>query len=439
MSEGWGNQYNGEVEDVDSSDNSTDDDSDNDPDEFQQKLQEAVLNDNLEDIDPSSIRFGLDNVESTNLIKEAYQADTRTENLEMYESVLMARDVDFEKRNPPENSDTDDSLPEFDNSETEAESESVSEVESSNDPEPEPQIEDDAQGNDMEDTDSLEDGDPFQEVLGDEWMNREEAAESGTIYRVLPWGRPETGKTHFSMSMPEPILYIDTENKASDIADKFPNKTIKFITPRNYTEAVQAVEKALDYLRKWLDKRGVRGTIVVDSMTDMWSWSQEEYVNRYYPTSDNPDEVDFNSAMEGGSDDWKVIKRLHNDKFRKKLVDSPFHICLPCRAKEDYSQVFEGKSQAPDMPSGEKENVYVVNHIIHLQNPDGGNRVGHLEKSGLICSQFSGLTQPTFEKMKDVILDIKSNELEAGDTNVDESVTDYDVEVGTSVASRGGE
>ncbi len=87
------------------------------------------------------------------------------------------------------------------------------------------------------------------------------------------YGDFATGKTHFALTAPEPIFIIDTELGASPLAFLFKGKDIKILDvcekdgSISFQKYVQAVE--------FLSQQEKIGTVIVDSMTDIWSFCQE--------------------------------------------------------------------------------------------------------------------------------------------------------------------
>jgi hypothetical protein len=164
---------------------------------------------------------------------------------------------------------------------------------------------------------------------------------------------------------------------------------------------MDALEKGLDILDEYRTKADMTGTLVVDSMSVMWGWSQQKYVDKFYPGKD-ADEVEFSSAIGGGQSDWKQIKRYHNVKFRQRMLDSPYHLVWTAMREDDYEERMKGNRDA-DKPAGEKENPYKVDEVLRIQEGSDGAPVGVLNKSGKIKYRYAGLRYPTFDKHRETI------------------------------------
>ena len=233
-------------------------------------------------------------------------------------------------------------------------------------------------------------------------MDSEESGSKEHIWRVLAYGNPGTGKTHYGFTMPEPVFCIDTENKAHSITDKF-DKEIYLFEVDNYDEAVNTLNQSLDALQKFWEEENTRGTIMVDSMANLWDWAQQKYMEMAYPGRD-ANEVDFQSALQGGNDsDWQSIKRLHNERFREKMVTSPYNLYWTSTSREDYGAILQGSDDPPAKPTGEKNNVYKATEVLHFYEGEDGKPTANLKKNAQTKWRFGGLQYPTHDKVSEII------------------------------------
>lgn len=272
-------------------------------------------------------------------------------------------------------------------------------------------------------------------------LSRDSAVEKDRLWRILVWAEPGLGKTHFAYTSPKPLLYIDTENKGDELAHKFediPDNQLALYQPDNWNEAKQALEEGREWLTEWHDEHDIRGTVVVDSITDLWAWSKQQYVTDYWgadPDVEGPEDVSFKSGMAENvnpqDSDWKMIRRYHSERFRDVITQSPFHAVFTARSKDAYGkQIEEGLSETPKKPDGEKNNGYEVNHILRLVEGSEGETQGYLEKSNFVQHQFGGLGWPTFDKVRDIVNDIEDAELDPDPVQPGD-VTDADVDIVT--------
>ena len=253
-------------------------------------------------------------------------------------------------------------------------------------------------------------------------MNVTEASEKESQHKIMCWSDEGQGKTHFGYTMPGPVCFIDTENKADDIAHKFSDKEVYIWQPSNFDEACQHRDEALNFLSEYMSQTGEIGTIVVDSMAVMWEWSQYKFIEEWYP---NTPPEDVNIELQ----DWPKIKEYHNKHFRKPFESCDFHVYWTSTRKDDVGEVISNDNvdTAPDKPGGEKENVYKVNSIIRLYLNSNGVPVGDLQKSGLTRFKYIGLERPTFPKHIEMLKEIQRIESE-GAKNIGDVKDAYSLE-----------
>lgn len=256
-------------------------------------------------------------------------------------------------------------------------------------------------------------------------QNVQEAAEEDHTWKMMVWADPGHGKTHFSYTMPEPVCIIDTENKAGDIAHKFNDKEIFLWAPDDFDEAVNHRDEALSVLSEYEAQTGQTGTLVVDSMADMWEWSQHKYIDEWYPNT-APDKVNLELQ------DWPKIKDYHNKTFRKAIEECDYNVCWTSTRKDDVGAAIENDlEKTPDKPGGETNNAYKVNSILKLYLDSQGVPTGDLQKSGLLRFKYLGLRRPTFQKHKEIVERVE--EIEAnGATTVKEVESEYDLDYDVS-------
>jgi len=234
------------------------------------------------------------------------------------------------------------------------------------------------------------------------------------IWRFLIFGKPGVGKTHFSLTAPEPIIFIDTEGKGDAILEKF-DKEIIYFQVSDFDELQSATAQALDTLeavkKGKIDdfEEGTIGTIVIDRMSDVWEMAQFKYSEKAYPGKD-PGEIDFSSRLEGG-DDWQMIKHYHNDEFRQPLLRSGFHVMMTAGEQDDFNTMMNlGLDFTPQKASGEKHNEEKCTEYVHLVQDIDGTPVANLRKTALTKWKFGRMRWPTFEKAREAITTISNAE-----------------------------
>lgn len=396
--------------------------------QFKQKFERLVKQGEVENINVVILKDSIDEITDESLLNKAQNRDTRKTAKQLYADRLNEIDSVDEEDDDEEDDVGDVDIPE-DNlpGDTTDESSEEDNVEENHDGE---EIEQDLQEKDMS-------ADNIEVDIGDvapNAMTKDEAEEQERRQGIMVWGDPGMGKTHFSYTMPDPVCIIDTEGKSDDISHKFEgtgNGDPFIWQPSDYDGAVKALDEAFEVLEQFHSQAGVLGTIVVDSMSIMWDWSQQKYVEFAYPTKDDTSEVEFSSAMgRGGESDWKQIKRYHNVNFRQRIIDSPFHFCWTQMRGDDYSAVMEGETtNPPDKPVGEKENPYKANYIVHLIEDEDGAPIGNLEKSALTKHNYVGLRYPTYDKHNEILERLDAVETDRSSEDISDIEQDFGIKL----------
>ena len=111
-------------------------------------------------------------------------------------------------------------------------------------------------------------------------------AEPVKFLKVAFHGQQKTGKTRNALTFPEPIYVILTEPGLKPLKKLFPTKEIYFIDAYvpdytgvfdvDATKSLARVDAAVRQIRQLaVEKPGSVGTVVFDSVTDIWKWVQE--------------------------------------------------------------------------------------------------------------------------------------------------------------------
>jgi hypothetical protein len=255
-------------------------------------------------------------------------------------------------------------------------------------------------------------------------VDRTQAAEQDSERTMLVWGEEGTGKTHVAHTAPAPIAYIDTEGKADELAEKF-DKPIHYFFPEDFEESLQVLEQAFNTLDKYYEEYGVRGTIVVDSMTVMWEWAQIHHMKKTRPGAESLAEVQWESAFGEGSGDWQSIKAYHNTSFRDPILNSPYNVVFTAGRKEDYNFTEDNDIEQMWKPDGEKHNAYNVKEVVNLYVGDDGTTLGDLHKAAKTRYSFLGLEWPEWDDIYEAIR--KVHEAEQADEEIDITAWDFEV------------
>jgi len=158
--------------------------------------------------------------------------------------------------------------------------------------------------------------------------------------KVGIYGLPNSGKTHFAMTAPRPIFMIDTEFGARLVAEKFDYKDEILIFEALQLDETTAdvdpirslveVEKAMRAIVKYVnDNPSVRGTIVIDSASDIWNWLgiwlEEEGAERFTKTGQI-------MRTEWGKANKRYMALIY------KMLRSKWNVILTGKVQEVYSE-----------------------------------------------------------------------------------------------------
>lgn len=439
---GWGADVQSVEDDTNEEEDTTEDDTEevveDEPDEeetFSERFARLVDEGNVEDVTVSTLEEQYKDLEEAEILERALEQDTRSSSAEVYERRLRqvtgdggedTSDTSTEETTGDDTSDDDtsdggdggwgvdeeddDDTADIDDVTVDSLDEEVGDDTSDDTEEPDTP---DVSVPDDDETESIEEIDVDGVAPGA--MTTNEAAKQPYLWRILGWAQPGKGKTHFGFTMPQPVCIIDTEGKAHQLASKFDDKVTYIWQPDDYDEARNALFEAIDVLETYLEK-GHRGTIVVDSMSEMWEWSKQKYVSKVYDGK-SLDEVNLSSNMgRSGESDWKVIKRYHNKRFRQVMVDTPFHLYWTAMQTDDYEAIMEGDEGNPKKPVGERDNGYKVDQVLRFAEGPDGTPHGQLQKSGSISKYgYSGLQWPTFQKHREACERVRELEEEGQD------------------------
>ena len=180
--------------------------------------------------------------------------------------------------------------------------------------------------------------------------------------KVLSYGNFSTGKTHFALSSPGPIFIIDTENGASPLADKFPEAKVLNICNLSGEEVEEKDEvinfenfqAAVNQLVNLPDKEV--GTIIIDSVSDIWSWAQAYGKIKVFKIS-----IEDRLKQQW---DWGVINTLYLTQI-KKLINKNCNVIFTARESEIYAGA--GQPSGRYEPKCQKTTPYWVDIVLYHQ------------------------------------------------------------------------
>jgi len=192
-----------------------------------------------------------------------------------------------------------------------------------------------------------------------EFVKLSEAKQNRGI-KILSYGNFSTGKTHFALSSDKPVYIIDTENGASPLADKFPDAKVINISnmgdsdvdEKDEVKNFENYQNVVDYLMTLPDEE--IGTIVVDSISDIWEWSQAYAKVKIFKIA-----VEDRLKQQW---DWGTINKLYLAPL-KKLINKNCNIILTAREGETYEGA--GKPSGRFEPKCQKKTPYWVDIVLY--------------------------------------------------------------------------
>ncbi|NCD06449.1 MAG: hypothetical protein EOL97_10040 [Spirochaetia bacterium] len=228
-------------------------------------------------------------------------------------------------------------------------------------------------------------------------------AEKTRGLKILCYGDFSTGKTHFGLTGDGPVYVIDTENGVVPLANKFPGARVLNISSRNLdapeeeqveVENYLKLQDAIDYLVA-LPSNEV-GTIVVDSLTDVWSWCQAyAKIKKFKLSIDDRLKQQF---------DWGIINGMYN-RIIMKLINMDCNVVFTARQSEIYSG--PGQPSGQYQPSCQKKTPFFVDVVLNNNKKFVGGKfvfttkIEKLRQNGELTGTV--IETPTFEKLKKVI------------------------------------
>ena len=239
--------------------------------------------------------------------------------------------------------------------------------------------------------------------------------EEGEGLKMLIYGKPESGKTYFALSCPEPIYVISTEFGVKKLRHHFPDKEIHLLecnvpfaakpvdrkgniidTPFN-TDPETSLKKIEDASFALEKIKG--GTVIIDSASDIWSWLSLYLGNVGERSTSKKTGEEFIKGTE-----WAKI----NEAFRiliNRFNSLPCHLVITARQKEDLEGNVTFKAS--------KDVDHFVDLVVHLEKlprPIPGQegkftyvRQGTITKCRYQSMNNLAIQDITFDKLKDEI------------------------------------
>ena len=191
--------------------------------------------------------------------------------------------------------------------------------------------------------------------------------------KIVISGPPEAGKTYVGLSAPSPVYVISTEYGVTQLAHHFKGKEIYVIEANVFDpdsdevdplKSLEEVDKAIKLLRD-VDK----GTIVIDSITDIWSWVMH-WLHVVSEKKKSGGGKEYMPQFEWGK---------ANERYRfmiMRLLSRPTHFIATARVKPEYGA--DGKITGNTKPAWMQETPYFADIQIDMMKKTIGGVTKYL-------------------------------------------------------------
>lgn len=233
---------------------------------------------------------------------------------------------------------------------------------------------------------------------------------------TLLYGDSGSGKTYTAMTFPEPLTIIDTENRAINTTDNFKDKEINIVCPMKIKDIIKKNERPLDehatieelknfmvdYVNYIKENDIKKGTIVIDSVSDLWTWIQmwgvyelSKKINKDGSSKADPFTLHVKNQL-----DWRLMNTAHYDivNILRSLIFRGIHVVFTAREEKIPEHVKENATNK-DRIRSQKDIPFLADTIWRLGNANG--------KHIAICEKLIGkehnrnvIENLTFEKIK---------------------------------------
>ena len=240
------------------------------------------------------------------------------------------------------------------------------------------------------------------------------AADPMKFLKMAVHGRPKSGKTRFCLTCPPPIYVIETEPGLRPLIKLFPEKEIYFIDvyepdysgvfETDSTKTLANIDTAVKLIRQKIkDNPTSVGTVVVDSVTDIWKWVMEWMKVEIL-------KIDKTARVK---QQWDY--QYSNSKYQNlmmQLISLPTHVVITAQDKAEY--VGAGQPSGTYEPSWMWQTpqwVDIVLGLVKIRDPkllairylSTIEDARHMNENTLQPIAGIDIENPTFEKILETI------------------------------------
>ncbi len=179
-------------------------------------------------------------------------------------------------------------------------------------------------------------------------------------YQFVVYGRGGTGKTDFGLrSTPKPIEWIDTDQRANTIVDKFNDGRIAHLYQPNSQEGLEnSVAHAIYNLQDHFAKTNQKGTIVLDSYTASKNLVSVDYLVRQNRPIDSKMSIDDRSNIKR-----TMLRIINNLKFCQFNLVITAEQGIKVIGEENSIKIAAIQG---DVPKHEDDLMYFADYLLHL-------------------------------------------------------------------------
>ena len=227
-------------------------------------------------------------------------------------------------------------------------------------------------------------------------------------------GRPKSGKTRFALTCPPPVYIIETEPGLKPLIKLFPEKEIYFVDiyepdysgvfESDATKTLEKFDAAIKLIRqKVIENPNSVGTVVVDSVTDIWKWVMEWMKIEIL-------KIDKTARVRQQWDYQHANTKYQN--IMMQIIALPTHVVITAQDKAEY--VGAGQPSGVYEPSWMWQTpqwVDIILGLVKFRDPKLGEICytstiedsRHMNENTLKPIAGTEIIDPTFDKVLEII------------------------------------
>jgi hypothetical protein len=274
-------------------------------------------------------------------------------------------------------------------------------------------------------------------AIEDFFNKKQEVLKEETGMDVLLFGDTNVGKTFVSMTFPEPIFVIDTEKRAEKSKKyHFPGKDIRIFDPVTIKKNYSSVDDAIDYeatidnisnfivaLNRRIESGEIKqGTLVFDSLTDLWKWCEDWAKERLARKG----KVDKDILKLNNQFDWGLATDRHRRLLTifREVISSGMNFVATAREANVPSYVVESEknnSSLVALPTKkirtQKDAAFAFSTVLNLrlrrlkiENGFQNKYLTDVLKLDTLDCKKDSIENISYDKLKVLILELSKNQ-----------------------------